>query len=93
MHGFHTKLAANFATLAGTAVPPSIAGMVRIGQTGEAVRRVQKALNLQSGRAPILVDGIFGRGTEVAVQQFQAAHDLRPDGAVGPITAKALGLG
>ncbi|WP_272874701.1 peptidoglycan-binding domain-containing protein [Roseomonas haemaphysalidis] len=35
---------------------------------------------------PVVVDGIFGRGTDVVVQQFQQARGLKPDGIVGAAT-------
>ncbi|AGK95642.1 GH25 family lysozyme [Clostridium pasteurianum] len=38
------------------------------------------------------IDGVFGNQTKVAVQNWQAAHGLVPDGEVGPQTwAKMLG--
>lgn len=36
------------------------------------------------------VDGIFGKGTEASVQQFQAVHNLTADGIVGQQTWAAL---
>jgi peptidoglycan hydrolase-like protein with peptidoglycan-binding domain len=35
---------------------------------------------------PVDADGLFGPGTALAVQAFQRAHDLDPDGIVGPLT-------
>jgi hypothetical protein len=61
--------------------------VLRVGAQGEAVARVQAALN----RHPLKVDGVFGVATEHAVAAFQAAHRLRPDGIVGPETWAALG--
>jgi chitosanase len=57
---------------------------------GDDVRAVQHAL-MQTG-ARITVDGVFGPGMEQAVKQFQAQHNLRADGIVGPATRAALGL-
>ncbi len=53
-----------------------------------AVRELQKLLN-QDGFA-VEEDGIFGRETEGAVQQFQNEHGLADDGVVGPLTWSAL---
>ena len=38
------------------------------------------------------VDGVWGAGTETAVQNFQRARGLQPDGLLGPGTVTALGL-
>jgi peptidoglycan hydrolase-like protein with peptidoglycan-binding domain len=59
------------------------------GATGDAVRRLQRALR----RTPILglvVDGEFGPTTEVAVRDFQQGASLAVDGVVGPLTWAAL---
>lgn len=42
------------------------------------------------GFDPGVSDGIFGEGTETAVQAFQAANGIDGDGAVGPLTWAAL---
>lgn len=52
---------------------------VKKGSRGEAVKTLQRALNL-------LADGIYGPLTEEAVIAFQKAHGLKPDGVVGPNT-------
>jgi peptidoglycan hydrolase-like protein with peptidoglycan-binding domain len=58
---------------------------LRRDDTGEFVVQVQRMLGLP-------VDGIFGVMTEAAARQFQRAHDLVPDGIVGPKTWAALDL-
>ena len=55
------------------------------GATGDAVRRLQRALR----RTPDLglsVDGVFGPKTETAVKGFQQGAGLVVDGIVGPLT-------
>jgi peptidoglycan hydrolase-like protein with peptidoglycan-binding domain len=59
--------------------------IVKRGDRGSAVRSIQQELG-------ILADGVFGEQTERAVKRFQRAHDLVPDGIVGPLTRGALGL-
>jgi peptidoglycan hydrolase-like protein with peptidoglycan-binding domain len=59
------------------------------GATGNAVRRLQRALR----RTPDLdlsVDGVFGPKTETAVKDFQQGAGLVVDGIVGPLTWGAL---
>lgn len=54
-----------------------------------AVRNLQAFLNNVLG-TNIDVDGIFGRGTEAAVKQFQKSIGLTADGLVGSQTALAI---
>lgn len=63
--------------------------MLRIGDTGEQVKTLQKMLNrtdYTSGK----VDGIFGTKTLAAVRAFQEAYNLTVDGICGPKTWSAL---
>ena len=53
------------------------------GSRGEAVKQIQKALNLYP-------DGIFGPFTEEAVEEFQKDNGLTVDGIVGPATLSKL---
>jgi hypothetical protein len=58
---------------------------LRRGATGELVKQVQQKCGVA------VVDGVFGAMTEAAVRDFQRAHDLVPDGIVGPKTWAVLG--
>ncbi len=56
-----------------------------------SVRAVQArlgALGFYSGP----VDGVWGQGTEVAIEGFQRARGLSPDGQLGPATVTTMGL-
>jgi chloramphenicol 3-O phosphotransferase len=60
------------------------------GSSGPSVRRLQQDLRLL-GYDPGPMDGLFGQRTEAAVQAFQRAHGIRPDGAMGwPRTVRAM---
>lgn len=61
---------------------------LRLGATGEAVKRVQTKLN--SHGAALKVDGQFGPATALAVQSFQRRANLDADGIVGARTWRAL---
>ncbi len=63
---------------------------IRRGATGDLVELLQECLNEQTG-AGLEVDGKFGAKTEAAVIHFQALHDLKEDGIVGPRTWEAMG--
>ncbi len=67
---------------------------LRIGSTGEAVKRVQSALNAvnqSNGTLTTLtVDGIYGSATAEAVRTFQRQTGLSADGVAGPQTWNAL---
>lgn len=59
---------------------------IQQGATGEAVRRLQRALRRTPDLA-LVVDGIFGPATHAAVISFQQANPpLVVDGIVGPQT-------
>lgn len=66
---------------------------LRFGSRGQAVRRLQRRLNIWIRRRrrspfirPLIVDGIFGPKTDAAVRIFQRSRGLRVDGIVGPRT-------
>ena len=73
--------------------------VLRRGSRGEAVKLLQMLLEKQgigtarsssrtmTGKG---IDGIFGRGTERAVKQFQRNEGLGRDGVVGPATWNEL---
>ncbi|MDQ1640549.1 MAG: penicillin-insensitive murein DD-endopeptidase [Pyrinomonadaceae bacterium] len=59
--------------------------IIRIGDRGSDIAEVQTKLGLEA-------DGRFGSVTQHAVEQFQAAQGLTPDGVVGPDTWTALAV-
>lgn len=59
--------------------------ILRRGATGFEVRRVQGPL-VELKYLTKQPDGIFDAATEFAVQMYQQANGLKPDGIVGPIT-------
>ena len=59
------------------------------GSSGAEVKQVQLILQGQ-GYNVGPVDGIYGPQTQTAVQAFQRAKGLLPDGIVGPLTWSAL---
>ena len=59
--------------------------MLKIGNKGEEVKRLQEALGITN-------DGIFGKQTEEAVKIFQKKNGLEVDGIVGDKTWSALGF-
>ena len=80
--------------------PPSTpaapqARTLRLGDTGEDVAAMQKALEKAGYQGTMNPDlyGSFGSATKKAVQAFQKAQGLVVDGIVGSKTAAALSLG
>jgi peptidoglycan hydrolase-like protein with peptidoglycan-binding domain len=70
-------------------VPPAssvapIRPVLSNGDQGPWVSTLQKAL--RGFRYPVGVDGIFGKGTDATVRDFQASHRITADGVVGPST-------
>ena len=62
---------------------------IRLGASGDVVRRLQRALR----RTPNLglpIDGVFGAELQTAVRDFQEGAGLAVDGIIGPLTWNAL---
>ena len=59
--------------------------LLKIGSRGQQVKDLQEFLGTDA-------DGIFGKGTETAVKEWQASNGLVADGLVGPATWDAMGL-
>lgn len=75
------------------AAAPTPAGalVLRPGDSGELVRRLQQELR-DRGYA-VDLDGQFGPGTEAAVREEQRDVGVEADGLVGPQTRAAFGIG
>ena len=61
--------------------------ILKKGSQGELVKKLQTGLN-GLGYDAGARDGMFGKGTEAAVEEFQDDNGLRDDGIVGGDTAK-----
>src|SRR6056300_389203 len=59
--------------------------LLKVGSRGKQVKDLQEFLGADA-------DGIFGKGTEAAVKEWQAANGLVADGLVGRATWGAMGL-
>lgn len=69
-----------------TAATPVVAfPQVQRFNRGVDVQAVQYLLQA-AGHPGVTADGVFGPGTQTAVEDFQTAHGLEPDGKVGPLT-------
>jgi peptidoglycan hydrolase-like protein with peptidoglycan-binding domain len=84
-NAYHTKLASAYAKRARQKDAIGPATILRMGDKGEAVKLLQRALN-------VAVDGDFGPETRGAVMAFQQARALLVDGEAGPDTLSALDL-
>ena len=62
-----------------------------IGSSGQQVRALQSLLNEAQLGSMLALDGRFGKRTLGVLMAFQRQKGLKPDGVVGPSTAKALG--
>ncbi|WP_435155286.1 peptidoglycan-binding domain-containing protein [Haladaptatus sp. DFWS20] len=62
---------------------------VSYGDQNQALRTAQDSFANKHGY-DISVDGIFGPGTEDAVESFQSASGISVDGVVGPVTWEYL---
>ena len=62
---------------------------IRQGSKGDEVRLLQERLDAQGFHVGA-IDGDFGPRTDAAVEMYQSAHGLDPDGIVGPLTWNVL---
>ncbi|MFD0321264.1 peptidoglycan-binding domain-containing protein [Lysobacter gummosus] len=66
-------------------------GVLRRGEQGAEVQRLQEALNRNGAQLP--TNGVYGPQTEAAVADYQRRHNLGSvDGIAGPRTLGALGI-
>ena len=65
--------------------------VLRKGDSGGAVRKLQRRLNHAFPKHHTQVDGRFGPRTKRRVKTFQRRHHLTPDGIVGRGTWRRLG--
>ena len=65
---------------------------LKLGSTGDDVRRLQQALADKGCYFADHIDGTFGNETEGAVMVFQKHNGLTIDGIAGPATRKAIGI-
>jgi hypothetical protein len=84
--------------LAGAAPKPpaplaaaDVRGPVKYGDRGPYVRVIQHRLDQQLG-VKVAIDGVFGRSTLIAVQDWQKKHRLTADGVIGAKTAASMGF-
>lgn len=75
----------------GTDTVIECATVIKQGQTGSTVKKIQTKLK-NWGYYKGSVDGIFGSQTKEAVKYFQRKNGLMVDGIVGSQTLKALGI-
>jgi peptidoglycan hydrolase-like protein with peptidoglycan-binding domain len=59
---------------------------IKLGDTGDDVKRLQRVFARAKELAPADVDGVFGAKTDQAVRDLQQSNGLVVDGIVGPIT-------
>lgn len=59
---------------------------IKLGDTGDDVKRLQRVFVRMKVLSPGDLDGTFGPKTELAVKDFQQSNALTADGVVGPAT-------
>ncbi|MFM8562734.1 MAG: peptidoglycan-binding protein [Acidimicrobiia bacterium] len=78
-------------TQAPTTPVPGIPAL-SVGQQGDAVRTLQRALFAAGIKVNGGADGVFGAATTAAVANYQRAMSIAATGVVDPLTAQFLGL-
>jgi peptidoglycan hydrolase-like protein with peptidoglycan-binding domain len=76
------------ATPVAAPAPPPLPADHLLPASVRAVQARLRTLGFYGGA----VDGVWGEGTRVAVENFQRGRGLQPDGQLGPATVTALGL-
>jgi len=80
----------------GRKTDPMADGVLKKGEEGPAIVKLQEALNNANIRdaegKPLPTTGYFGDKTEAAVRKYQEQKGLEPDGKAGNDTLTALGL-
>ena len=88
-----TTVATTTTTVAPTTTTvPIVAVFAAVGQTGENVKTLQKALLTSGVALRGGADGKFGSATTVAIKEFQTALRITSTGIVDQLTAQLLGL-
>ena len=59
---------------------------IKLGDTGDDVKRLQRVFARAKELGPADVNGVFGAKTDQVVRDFQQSNGLVVDGIVGPIT-------
>ena len=75
-----------------TTTVPIVAVFAAVGQTGENVKTLQKALLTSGVALQGGADGKFGPATAAAIKEFQTALRIISTGIVDQLTAQLLGL-
>ncbi|WP_372360530.1 XVIPCD domain-containing protein [Xanthomonas axonopodis pv. poinsettiicola] len=69
-------------------------GTIRIGESSDMVRRVQKTLNAEGYRGadnqPLQEDGVYRLSMQAAVINYQEAHGLSKTGDIDPATLQQI---
>ena len=77
-------------------INPMADGVLKHGERGEAVTRLQQALNdagiRDANGQPLPTTGYYGDMTEAAVRKYQEQQHLEVDGKAGKDTLTALGI-
>jgi peptidoglycan hydrolase-like protein with peptidoglycan-binding domain len=87
-----TTVAPTTTTTTTTTTVPIVAVFAAVGQTGENVKTLQKALLTSGVALRGGADGKFGPATTAAIKEFQTALQITSTGIVDQLTAQLLGL-
>jgi peptidoglycan hydrolase-like protein with peptidoglycan-binding domain len=68
--------------------PPPLPGDQLRPASVQAVQARLRSLGFYNGA----VDGVWGAGTQAAIQNFQQGRGLQPNGQLNPATVGAMGL-
>jgi len=85
-----TTVPAQSTTAPSTTVPPAL--VITVGERGEAVVRLQRALIAAGVTVRGGADGVFGPATTNAIITYQRAVSIAATGQVDTLTAQFLGL-